>query len=266
MQSIPANSWRLCLRIFKFVWRFVFAGWRGRCPREMACCSICYEEWPPTATPPPGIRCDPSATATSCSRHFVCSPCLGQLAQHELDFVRLAKTFGALGCPDPGCTGPEGGRPYADEALCEALGGNEDEAWRGFVAARDRLPVRLAAEQPDTAALVAEASPLTAVAPWLRYLEVSVGPVGAEPLRLWASRGLGGGSTAGLGVQLWPAAITLAERAAACGASHRRVCDLGCGVGLVGLAWLHAAAAAATVTGGSEERRRLALTDGDEEW
>ena len=273
-------------------------------------CSICYESlaWRADEAAPHGIRCEARG-------HFVHSDCLALLTHHELDTVRLAKTFGAVGCPDPGCTGPDGGVPYADAALCAALGGEAAEPWRSFVAARASLPLQLASEQPPTDWLVELSPQLAAVEPWLRCLEMdaalqpsdSTAPtddVSASyeqvagsgdsvtprppPLRVWACRGFGGGdgneggSAGGLGVQLWPAAITLAARTAAYSQTHRSVCDLGCGVGLVGLAWLHAAAshtyacAAAEAaepkqrgsgTGAARQtgRRRLVLTDGDSE-
>ena len=127
---------------------------------------------------------------------------------------------------------------------------------------------------------MALAPELQAVEAWLTFIEVALGAA-APPIRLWVCRGLGGGvdgragaaSAGGLGVQLWPAALTLAARAAELGASAaaRSACELGCGVGLAGLAWLHATTAAkdpAAGTGGAQlagVERRLVLTDGDSE-
>jgi predicted TPR repeat methyltransferase len=253
-------------------------------------CSICYESWPPlplhgdadqastaaVARVPDGIRCEAARGG-----HFVDAECLRMFAHHEFDMVRLAKTFGAVGCPDPGCAGaPGGGVPYAEDALCAVLGGDAAEPWRSFVTARASLPLRLARGKPPSTAPLVELSPqLAAVEPWLRYLEMDVldprstsaaATPPSPPLRLWACRGFGGGdgnnggSAGGLGVQLWPAAITLAARAATYAQAHHRVCDLGCGVGLVGLSWLHAARCTTAATA-QMQRRRLVLTDADSE-
>lgn len=242
-------------------------------------CSICYEVWSADEVPR-GIRC-------AARGHFVDDDCLALLTCHELDVVRLAKCFGEVGCPDPGCVVPEGGAPYPDGDLRATLGGEGSEPWRSFVAARSAVPLRLAREQPPTKPLVQLSPELAIVEPWLRCLEFTgIEPVFSSPdmpapapLRLWACRGLGGGdgsegglaSAGGLGVQLWPAAITLAARMASFSQSHSSVCDLGCGVGLVGLAWLHAAMMASGadthVSDASRptQRRRLVMTDGDSE-
>lgn len=233
-------------------------------------CAICYDAWRAEEAPR-GIHCPRG--------HFVDGTCLALFARHELDMVRLAKSFGVVACPDPGCAGPDGGVAYAEEQLCAVLGGVAHEHWRSFVAARAAAPLRLTQEQPPTEPLVRMSPQLTAVEPWLRCLEIELAegnsPVQdarTPPLHLWACRGLGGGdgndagSAGGLGVQLWPAAISLAARAATYAEKHHSVCDLGCGVGLVGLSWLHAAASASPGTdAGADARRRLVLTDADDE-
>ena len=206
-------------------------------------CSICLEEG--MADPPgrPWLACG--------SGHALCADCLRAYIEAELDHVRLAKTFGRVGCPAPACSGSgsEGGVGFEEQALCAALGGPASGEWRSFAARRAAAPVRVAEPAPSKEALMAPAPELKAVEAWLTFIEVALGAA-APPIRLWVCRGLGGGvdgragaaSAGGLGVQLWPAALTLAARAAELGASAaaRSACELGCGVGLAGLAWLHA--------------------------